>query len=188
MANAALLAVETGLALIVSTTWDASIHGRGEVIRWWAHLQLEGLVIVGFLPDTPDMQHQIHRETLAGVLSSGYEAAARLIDVAAATIVFRNDAAGALAALRKGSLASCYLPQCSMRLARAMAGPNSPPQFLHAPGRVLIAAEGVDDLSRDEAIQVVGPASDDHARGLTAQPLASCGWPLTIDAFASAKA
>ena len=137
---------------------------------------------MGSLPNTPDMQHQIRRETLAGVLS--YEAAARIIDVADAAVILRNDAVGALAALRKGSFSSSFNQQCSMRLARGMAVPRSSPHFLHAPGRVLIA-EGVDDLSRDTAVTVSGPVSDARLRGMADSLLASCGWSLTIDAFAS---
>ena len=176
----AFLAGETGQARIVVITWDASLHGWGAVVRWWANPQ--GKVIVGSLPDTPDMQHQVRREAMAGVLS--YEATARILDVADASVILRNDAVAALAALRKGSFKSSFLQQCSMRLARAMAIPRSSPHFLHAPGRVLID-EGVDDLSRDFAIQVSGPVSNAYLRDLAASLLASCGWSLTIDAFAS---
>jgi hypothetical protein len=47
------------------------------------------------------MRHQVRRETLAGVLAQ--EAAALEIDLSEATVILRNDAVGALTALRKGS-------------------------------------------------------------------------------------
>ena len=58
--HAAFLAGETGLARIVVITWDASLHGWGMTLRWWANQ--EGKVIVGSLPDTEDMSHQVRRE------------------------------------------------------------------------------------------------------------------------------
>ena len=71
--HAAFLANETGAAHVVIITWDASLHGWGMVLRWWDNK--ECLVIIGTLPDTEDMQHQVRREAYAGVLS--LEAAAR---------------------------------------------------------------------------------------------------------------
>jgi len=47
----------------------------GAVVRWWDNK--EGKVIVGPLPDTPGMQHQVRREALGGVLC--FEAASRVI-------------------------------------------------------------------------------------------------------------
>jgi hypothetical protein len=43
------------------------------------------------------------------------EAAAREIDLYDATVIFRNDAVGALSALRKGSFSSTFLQVCAMR-------------------------------------------------------------------------
>ena len=77
------------------------------VLRWWANR--EGKVIIGTLPDSDDMRRQVRRETLAGVLAQ--EAAALEIDLSEATVILRNDAVGALTALRKGSFSSTFLQQ-----------------------------------------------------------------------------
>ncbi len=65
--HAAFLAGETGSAHIAVITWDASQHGWGMVLRWWTNQ--EGKVIIGTLPDSDDMRHQVLRETFAGVLA-----------------------------------------------------------------------------------------------------------------------
>jgi hypothetical protein len=84
------------------------------VLRWWAYR--DGKTIVGTLPDTPDMQHQIRRETQAGVLA--LEAAAAELDLSKAIVIMRNDALGALSALRKGSFSSTFTQLCAMRSCR----------------------------------------------------------------------
>ena len=56
---------------------------------------------------------------------------------------------------------------------------------LHAPGRVLVE-EGVDDHSRSGALEIAGPVSSRLARQRALNLAASCGWTLTVDAFASA--
>ena len=178
--HAAFSAGETGLARIVIITWDASLHGWGMVLRWWDNK--EGKVIIGTLPDTDDMQHQVRREAFAGVLS--LEAAAAELDLKEATVILRNDAVGALAALRKGSFSSTFLQLCAMRACRLQRRVRCNTLHLHAPGRVLID-EGVDDHSRSGALAVAGPASSDRVRQRSHQLAASCGWSLTIDAFAS---
>jgi ribosomal protein L17 len=91
------------------------------------------------------MSHQVRRETLAGTLA--LEAAALEVDLADAWVIMRNDAVGALAALRKGSFSSTFLQQCAMRSCRKC---NT--LFLHAPGRTLVD-EGVDELSRARALR-----------------------------------
>ncbi len=65
------------------------------VLRWWDNSQ--GVVIIGSLPDTEDMMHQVRRETYAGV--QAYEAAARVLNLRGATVILRNDAVGALTSL-----------------------------------------------------------------------------------------
>jgi hypothetical protein len=60
----------------------------------------DGKVIIGSPPDSDDMMHQVRRKTLAGVLF--LEAVAREVDLHDATVIFRNDAVGALSTLRKG--------------------------------------------------------------------------------------
>jgi hypothetical protein len=178
--HAAFLAGETGLAHIVVITWDASLLGWGMVLRWWANR--EGKVIVGTLPDSDDMRHQVRRETLAGVLAQ--EAAALEIDLSEATVILRNDAVGALTALRKGSFSSTFLQQCALRSCRLQRRVGFNTLHLHAPGRVLVA-EGVDDLSRSGASEVAGPISSDLVRAQARQLASVCGWSLTVDAFAS---
>jgi hypothetical protein len=83
---------QTGDARVVTITWDSSVHGWGAVVRWWDNL--DGKVIVGSLPDSEDMQHQVRRETLCGDLA--FEAASREHVLSYAWIVMRNDAVGAL--------------------------------------------------------------------------------------------
>ncbi len=70
----------------------------------------------------------------------------------------RNDAVGALAALRKGCSSSSFLQQCLMRFACLQHAARCNTLYLHAPGTVLIE-EGVDDLSRETAADVAGPVS-----------------------------
>ena len=114
--HAAFLAGETGSAHIAVITWDASLHGWGMVLRWWANR--DGKTIVGSLPDSPDMTHQVRREAQAGVFA--LEAAATELDLSRANVIMRNDALGALSALRlrKGSFSSTFLQQCVMHSCR----------------------------------------------------------------------
>jgi hypothetical protein len=63
----ASLAGETGSARIAVITWDASLHGWGMVLRWWANITSK--VVVGTLPDSGEMRHQARREPLTGVLA-----------------------------------------------------------------------------------------------------------------------
>jgi len=178
----AFLAGETGRARIVVITWDASHFGWGMVLRWWDNLV--GKVVVGTLPDTPDMQHQVRRETYAGCLA--FEAAETLLDLHDATVILRNDATGALSAFRKGSFSSTFLQQCSMRLCRRQRPLRCSPLYLHAAGRVLID-EGVDDTSRSLAQEVAGPTSGKLLRDRVFAIARGLGWDITVDAFASSE-
>ncbi len=54
---------------------------------------------------------------------------------------------------------------------------------LHAPCRVLVS-EGVDHHCSDGALEVSCPVSSPHVRDLALRLAASCGWTLTVDAFA----
>jgi hypothetical protein len=177
----AFIAGRTGDARVVTITWDSSVHGWGAVVRWWDNLV--GKVIVGSLPASEDMQHQVRRETLGGILA--LEAASRELVLSDAWIIMRNDAVGALAALRKGCSSSSFLQQCSMRFARLQHAARCNTLYLHAPGTVLIT-EGVDDLSRESAADVAGPVSSPRVRSRVFRLAASLGWKLTVDAFASA--
>ena len=107
-----------------------------------------------------------------------------MVDLTEAVVILRNDAVGALAALRKGSFSSTFLQQCAMRACRIQRGLRCIPLHLHAPGRVLIA-EGVDDHSRAGALEVAGPVSSPRVRARSLELAAACGWTLTVDAFAS---
>ena len=178
--HAAFLANETGSARIAVITWDASLHGWGMVLRWWDCK--DGSVIVGTLPESEHMAHQVRRETMAGVLA--LEAAARVVDLTGATVILRNDAVGALTALRKGCSSSTFLQQCAMQSGQLQRRLRCTTLHLHAPGRVLID-EGVDDLSRSAALEVAGPVSSSRVRERSLRLAAACGWTLTIDAFAS---
>ena len=178
--HAAFLAGETGTAHIVVITWDSSLHGWGAVVRWWANR--DGKVIIGTLPDSDDMSHQVRRETLGGVLA--LEAAALEIDLTDAIVILRNDSTGALSALRKGSFTSTFLQQCALRSCHLQRRVLCHTLHLHAPGRVLVD-EGVDDHSRAGALEVSGPVSTPRVRDLALRLAAACGWTLTVDAFAS---
>ena len=72
------------------------------------------------------MRHQVRREAFAGVLA--LEAAALEVDRSEATAILRNDAVGALTALRKpeGSFSSSFLQQCAMRSTPLVTLPRKP--------------------------------------------------------------
>ena len=177
---AAFLAGETGTARVAIITWDASLHGWGMVLRWWANRA--GKVIIGSLPDSEDMRHPVRRDTLAGTLA--LEAAALEIDLSDAVVVLRNDAVGALTALRKGSFGSTFLQQCAMRACYLQRRVGCTALHLHAPGRTLVE-EGVDDLSRAGALDVAGPASSPFLREQMLRLAKAVGWSVTVDVFAS---
>ena len=44
-------------AHIVSITFDASLPGWGALVRWWNNI--DAVIIVGHLPSSEDMQHQV---------------------------------------------------------------------------------------------------------------------------------
>jgi hypothetical protein len=178
---ASFLAGETGNSHVAVISWDASPLGWGAVVRWWDNR--DGKVIVGSLPDSPDMAFQVRRETLGGVLA--LEAASRSVDLSEAVVILRNDAIGALSALRKGSFSSTFLQQCAMRACRLERAIGCHTLHLHAPGQTLID-EGIDDLSRDKAADIAGPVSGPGLRERVLSLAASLGWTLTIDAFATA--
>jgi hypothetical protein len=174
------LAGETGCAHVAVISWDASPLGWGAVVRWWDNR--DGKVIVGSLPDLPDMAFQVRRETLDGVLA--LEAASRAVDLSEAVVIMRNDAIGALSALRKGSFSSTFLQQCAMRACRLERTIGCHTLHLHAPGQTLID-EGIDDLLRDTAADIAGPVSGPGLRERVLSLAASLGWTLTINTFAT---
>jgi hypothetical protein len=175
---ASFLADETGDAHVAVISWDSPPFGWGAVIRWWNNRK--GKVIVGSLPDSPDMTFQVLRETLGGVLA--LEAASREVDLSEAVVILRNDTVGVLSALRKGSFSSTFLQQCVMRACRLQRAIRCHTLHLHAPGQTLVD-EGIDALSRDTAVELVGPVSGPGLRERALSLAASLGWTLTIDAF-----
>ena len=75
----------------------------------------EGKVVVGTLPGTEDMPHQVRRETLGGILA--LEAATRELNLSYSWVIMRNDAVAALSTRRKGCSSSTFHQQCSMHFA-----------------------------------------------------------------------
>ena len=177
-----LLSNQVGSARIVAITVDASLHGWGALIRWWNNIY--GVIIVGHLPDTDDMQHQVRREAEAIYLA--FTASSRLVDLHSATCILRNDARGALASLRKGNFRSTHLQSCAMRLSKSAATLNCDLLFLHAPGRDLVE-EGIDRLSRDVALSLRGPSCNADLRLKIYNMAATLGWVLSIDLFATSS-
>ena len=103
--------------LVIVPTYDASLHGWGTIIRSNSGLiqPKEGgpprqasldMVIVGTYPPGWDISDQVFREAAAGCLAAEAAIAAakaRGFQTRGCIILARNDAASALAALRKGS-------------------------------------------------------------------------------------
>lgn len=164
------------LAVII---WDSSVHGWGAIIRWWDNF--EGVLVVGTFGPDDDLSAQVHREARGGCLA--LEAAATTLDLHGAVVILRNDAVGALAALRKGSSAPA-LEASSARLNLLCAELRVEPLFLHAPGKVLVD-EGVDDASRSLAVSISGPACSPRLRAEVHAIASRLGWRITVDAFAS---
>lgn len=176
----AFLRGETAGAHIAVLAWDSSPIGWGLVIR--THELPNGRLIVGTWAPHQFSDAQVHRETLGGCLS--LEAASSVVDLHGATIIFRNDAVGALAALRKGNSQSPVLQDLAVRLSLKCAALEVQPLFLHAPGKDLVA-EGIDGASRDLASNIAGPACSTALRGLLFNVAAELSWTITVDAFAS---
>lgn len=167
-----------GMRLVV-IIWDSSVHGWGAIIRWWDNF--EGELVVGTFGPDDDVSAQVHREARGGCLA--LEAAATTLDLHGAVVIFRNDAVGALAALRKGSSAPA-LQESAARLNLLCAELRVEPYFLHAPGKALVD-EGVDDASRSLAEGVSGAACSPKLRAEVHAIASRLGWRITVDAFAS---
>jgi len=189
--------------LVIVPTYDASTHGWGALIR--SNIRTiqpaDGgpdrqdsldLVIVGSYPSDFDISDQVFREAAAGCLVSEAAIAAakaRGFNTRGCTVLARNDAASALAALRKGS-PSVVLQEYAMRLSKFHAAEGINPVFLHVPGTTLVA-EGVDGLSRagfsgvPGAVEVSGPACGPKLRAIIHSLAKDQGWRISIDLFAS---
>ena len=91
-----------GQAHIVYITF---LPGRGALVRWWSNIY--AVVIVGHLPLSEDMQHQVRREAEAASLA--FDATSRLLNLRSTTCFIRNHARGALSSLWKGNYISTHL-------------------------------------------------------------------------------
>ena len=152
------------------------------LVRWWSNI--EGVVIVGHLPSSEDMQHQVRREAEAAPLA--FDAASRLLNFRSSTCIIRNDARGALSSLRKGNYKSTHLQSCAMRLSKLAAALNCDLLFLHAPGRDLVE-EGIDRLSRETAMSLRGPSCNTQLRKDIHAMAITLDWKLSVDLFATAS-
>ena len=190
--------------LVIVPTYDASLHGWGTIIRSNpGSIQIEeggsprqaslDEVIVGTYPPGWDISDQVFREAAACCLASEASIAvakARGFQTRGCIILARNDAASALAALRKGS-PSPVLQEYAMRLSKFHAAEDINPVFLHVPGTTLVA-EGVDGLSRKGfsgvpgALEVSGPACGPRLLAIIHKLAADFDWRVSIDLFASA--
>lgn len=165
---------------LVIISWDSSPMGVGTLVRNCKNP--EGLLIVTSFQSEDACAAQVHREALGGCVS--LEAASRLFDLRGATVVFRNDATGALFAFRKGSSHSPTLQALALRLTRLCSDLEITPHFLHAPGKDLID-EGIDDASRRVARAISGPSCSYPLREMVHSIASGQGWAVTVDIFAS---
>ena len=159
-------------------THHASWEGWAALVEWANNREL--VVATFTAAERTDVQER--REALAGDLA--FQAAAQLLDVRGMVVLHRNDAVGALAALRKGSFASRELQDIAVRFAGRCARLRTENYFLHVPGNLLVE-EGVDGASRELARQVSFPASTYLMKELLREEAASLGWTLSLDLFAS---
>lgn len=170
-----------GLRLFI-LSWDSSPFGVGTVIR--SCLRHDGyLIVTAFTPEDASTA-QVHREALGGCVS--LEAASRIVNLRGSTVLFRNDATGALSTFRKGNLKSPTLQALALRLTMLCADLEISPLFLHAPGQDLVS-EGIDDASRRLSTAISGPACSPSLRNLVQRIAADKGWTISVDIFASER-
>ena len=165
-----------GTRKVILLEWDSSPYGWGGYLHWDDTKEL----LIGTFETVDDAQ--VRREAMGGLLM--LQAAALLTDCHGAVILHRNDAVGALAALRKGSFRSPELQSIAMRFNTLAESLQSEHYFLHSPGVDLIA-DGIDDASRDGALQLLYPACTMHMRKLLAATAEAHGWRLSLDLFAT---
>ena len=158
-------------------THDASFEGWAAKIEWCKGTH----IVVGTFSAEERTDFQVRREALAGDLA--FQAASQLLDVRGMVVLHRNDAIGALAALRKGSYASTALQAISVRFNQCRARLRTEHYFVHVPGTVLVD-EGVDAASRGLARQVSFPACTPRMRDLLQTEAVHFGWTISIDLFA----
>lgn len=177
----AFLRGDTGCLVWAVITWDSARSGVGCLIRNGDNP--DGRLVVSTFGHGDIYEAQVHIEAVGGCIA--LEAASRVIDLRGATVIFRNDATGALAAFRKGSSSSDILQAQAVRMTKLCAELEINALFLHAPGRDLVD-EGVDDASRRLASAIAGPACSASLRSLVHNAAAAQGWTISVDLFASA--
>jgi hypothetical protein len=194
----AFLTQRLGPIRVLVISYDASVHGWGAIIR--TNPNEEGTVVVGgfrtamedlgtaFLDPAQlgeDPAAQIYREALAGFLA--VKAAGQNFALADFLLLLRGDCMGALAALRKGSFRSPALQDIALRFNEHLMRLGArQPSFLHAPG-VVMKAEGIDGLSREEAAQRRAAESTVALRALVQAEADRLGETFTVDLFATAE-
>lgn len=176
-----------------SLTWDASPLGWAALLRWWTSSSgtwvLRDLLLVGSWPDHSPVSEQPHLECLAAPLA--LEAAAQALDLRCRIGLFRTDAEAAIAALRKGS-SSAPMQTSALRFARLCATLDIDAVLHHVAGLQLVA-EGVDGASRGgdhfgegaNLDGILGPSVSSSLWSQISSTLASIGWRITVDAFAT---
>jgi hypothetical protein len=176
-----------------SLTLDASPLGWAALLRWWTSSSgtwvLRDLLLVGSWPDHSPVSEQPHLECLAAPLA--LEAAAQALDLRCRIGLFRTDAEAAIAALRKGS-SSAPMQTSALRFARLCAILDIDAVLRHVAGLQLVA-EGVDGASRggdhfSEGANldgILGPSVSSSLWSQVSSTLASIGWRITVDAFAT---
>lgn len=182
-------------APVFALTWDASPDGWAALLRWWDLDQAGGeprtQLLVGTWPPGAEVAEQAHREALAAPLA--LEAACARVALGGMVGIFRNDAAAAIGALRKGCSKSAVMHDAARRFNRVCAREDIDPLLWHVSGLRLVE-EGIDGASRggtdfgpDANVEsVLGPRATDALWERIRQAAASAGWAVTIDLFASA--
>ena len=129
-----------------------------------------------------DLTEQVHREGWAGDIAAA--TAMEVVPEGAYVLLLRNDCAGALSALVKGSSRSPQLQAASESVNKRCLRRGWVLRALHVSGERLIE-EGVDDASRSKAKDLQGPKCGPLLRRRIFAVLATHGVQVTIDMFAS---
>jgi len=180
---AALARGDAAAARVRAISYDASVQSG-----WGAGLQTSEdpslRVFSGTYPPGTGSAAQVHNEGHAGALALA--AVEQMVDLSDSVIIFRNDCAGALAALEFGSTTSPVLQEYAMRISRCCASHNATCLFLHVHGTSLIA-EGIDEASRAGAEAERGPACGPSLRDTIRTFAFRHGWSISVDLFASSE-
>jgi hypothetical protein len=169
--------------------YDASVHGvamtfqdKPDEIRHCVGRLFDRVSTV--LTFGEDLDIQAHREAWAGAMSA--EVLMETPPPPGTILIFMNDCAPALAALKKGS-SKPVMQRSSERVHELCIEHIQFPMFLHVSGEALVA-DGTDEGSRAKAQSLQGPACQDHlwTRILTFAKEGGTAWTPTIDMFAAA--